>query len=338
MNTIETVPTQSKSGIKRLILRIVLILLALYVISGIVLAIQFVQMGKQDEVANDVSLGQARIDELNDQGIQVTHALYSDAEIAEVPSKAAAKLHYFPNPQNQKSKFVLICPGGGFFSCALDSEGYPAAAQLNELGYTAFVLEYRNGENGGDFAALDDLACAVQYVMDRADEFNVETDAYALLGCSAGGDLVGLFGTETMGYANYDVQKPSVIFLGYPWCNQNIMSINPAKMTMYAVINHLGYEGLIGKGATEQEKQRMRVPWQVTDAYPPCYIMHGTSDIIVPIKTHSDVLVSAFEENGVQHVYERADGVCHACGIAKGTSAENWISRAIAFWEDEVLS
>lgn len=313
-------------------------LLAAYAVGGIVLGIRLGQMNKQNAVADDVPSGQARLDELTGQGVQVIHGIYSETETAEVPAKAGVKLYYFPNPQGQRTRFVLVCPGGAYSSCALDVEGYPSAAQLNGLGYTAFVLEYRTGDNGGDFAAVEDLAAAVRYVTEHADGFNVEPENYAVLGYSAGGDLVGLFGTEENGYKKYGVQKPSVIFMGYPWCNQNIKSVNPAEMTMYTVLNSMGYKGLIGKGATAQQKKQMRVPWQVTENYPPCYIMHGTTDVVVPIGTHSDVLAAALENNGVLFGYKRAEGVNHGCGIGVGTTAENWLSEAVAFWEEKVLS
>ena len=321
-----------------MVIGIVIALVAIYAIGGIVMGVQLGQMNKQNAVSDNVGSGQTRLEELNKQGVHVPHSLYTDAETAETPAKATVKLFYFPNPQKQKSKFVIVCPGGAYAACSLNEEGYPSAAQLNGLGYTAFVLEYRTGENGGGFAAVEDLATAVQYVMDHADEFNVETDNYAVLGYSAGGNLVGLFGTEENGYKQYGAAKPSVIFMGYPWCNLNIKSLNPAKMTMYTILNSMGCKGLIGKNASAQKKRQMRVPWQVTENYPACYIMHGTKDVVVPIKTHSDILAAALKQNGVLFEYERADGVNHGCGIGAGTTAENWLSRAVGFWEEKVLS
>jgi acetyl esterase/lipase len=323
---------------KRMVIIILTVLVAVFAVGGIITAIQLGQMNKLNATACNTSYGQNRLDELKSQGISVTRTIYSDDEIKTDPAKTLVKLYCFPNPQKQKSRFIIVCPGGAYSECALSVEGYPPAAQLNELGYTAFVLEYRVGKNGGDFAAVDDLAAAIKYITERADEFNVEPENYALLGCSAGGNLVGLFGTEKNGYRKYGVQKPSVIFMGYPWCNPNIKSINPAKIIMYAILNFRGYKGLIGKGAAAAEKQQMRIPWQVTENYPPCYIMHGTNDIIVPIGTHSDVLAEALEKNGVLFSYERADGVNHGCGIGTGTTAENWLSGAVTFWEERVLS
>lgn len=324
---------------KRVCIGILICLLVYCAAGGIIMGVQLHQMNNQNATATQAALGQMRRAALIDQGVAVTQNLYADAEIAAEPAKAAVKLHYFPNPQNEKTRFVIVCPGGAYATCAVDVEGYPVAAQLNALGYTAFVLEYRVGENGGEFAALDDLAAAVRFITAHADAFNVDPNEYALLGFSAGGDLVGLFGTEETGYAKYvGVAKPSVIFMGYPWVNMNIRTANPAKCMMYTVLNSMGYKGLIGRHATAQEKRSMRVPWQVTDAYPPCYLMHGTTDVIVPAKTHTDVLAQVLEQHGVVYAYERAPGVNHGCGVGAGTSAEDWLSRAIDFWETRILT
>lgn len=330
-----TVKSKGKKRLRRMVFTVLLLFVVYFAIGGIIMGVQLGSMNKQNEVAQNVALGEARMEELNRQGVSVEYNLYHDDEIKADESKEAAKLYYFPNEQNQKSKFVIVCPGGSYTSCAVSAEGYPSAAELNKLGYTAFVLEYRAGENGGNYAAIDDLAAAVSYITEHAEEFQVEASDYALLGYSAGGDLVGLFGTETIGYAKYDgVEKPSMIMMGYPWCNQNIKSANLAKCMMYTVLNSMGYKGLIGKGATSQEKMLMRVPWQVTENYPNSYVMHGTDDVLVPAATHSDVLAEAFDESGVVYQYERAAGVNHGCGIGTDTSAEGWLSRAVAFWEE----
>ena len=38
---------------------------------------------------------------------------------------------------------VLVCPGGGYFSLAIDHEGLDVGRWLTERGLAAFVLKYR---------------------------------------------------------------------------------------------------------------------------------------------------------------------------------------------------
>lgn len=66
-------------------------------------------------------------------------------------------------------------------------EGFPIAQELNRLGYAAFVLQYRTGEYAQQPAPQEDIARAVQFILDHGDEFQVDTDSYAVMGFSAGG-------------------------------------------------------------------------------------------------------------------------------------------------------
>ena len=189
----------------------------------------------QVEAASGKAEGIARYEALQEAGVQTDYPLYSPQEAEAEPAKGAANLYYFPCDGGKKTKFVLVCPGGAYTSCEVEGEGLSTAAQLNELGYTAFVLEYRVGENGGNYAAVDDVAAALRTIVQRAEEFNIDPEGYALCGYSAGGNLVGLFGSAALGYSNYaGIEKPAALLMGYPWCNPAPGTANLAKVIYYA--------------------------------------------------------------------------------------------------------
>src|SRR5204863_422146 len=48
-----------------------------------------------------------------------------------------------PHPSRATGTAVIICPGGGFHSLAIDHEGIEVARWLNTRGVAAFVLKYR---------------------------------------------------------------------------------------------------------------------------------------------------------------------------------------------------
>lgn len=74
---------------------------------------------------------------------------------------------------------MIVCPGGGYAHCVTGEEGYPIAAKLNEMGYTAFVLEYRTGFHCSAYAPMEDLAQAVRYIEEHQEELNVRPENYA---------------------------------------------------------------------------------------------------------------------------------------------------------------
>ena len=276
--------------------------------------------------------------------LKMSKANKSSVGVAAEPSETivlenGVNLYAFPH-DGIKDKYVLVCPGGGYTSCELQTEGFPIAAELNKLGYTAFVLEYRTGKKiTTPQAPLDDLANAIAYIDENANRFNVYAGYYVLCGFSAGGNLIGLFGTEEYGYSNYeDISAPNALIMGYPWCNPSEPSFNGnlADYIFYASLNGNGAKAFLG---SKKSYDGMQVPMWVTENYPRTYIMHGTKDTVAPKKDHSDYLVAALEDNNIEYKYNVCENVYHGCGLGLGTAAEGWLSDAMAFscehWYEE---
>ena len=91
------------------------------------------------------------------------------------------------------------------------------ANQLHELGYAAFVLRYRSFLNASDNAPLYDIANAVKYLTENADQFGVQRENYALMGFSSGGHIVGLIGSdnEKFGYKAFGLPQPAALLLAF---------------------------------------------------------------------------------------------------------------------------
>ena len=84
------------------------------------------------------------------QGVPPTWDFWSQEEREkDYRIKSNTKLFYFPADSGSKQRpFVMICAGGGYSSVCSLFEGFPMARRLNQLGYTAFVLNYRVGREG----------------------------------------------------------------------------------------------------------------------------------------------------------------------------------------------
>lgn len=97
---------------------------------------------------------------------------------------------YFPAKEGVGIKgSVLICPGGAF-QFRSEGEGAPVARALSELGYQSFVVNYRLRPYTQEEGALD-LARAVRYVRQHADDYGIKPDNIVVAGFSAGGILCG---------------------------------------------------------------------------------------------------------------------------------------------------
>ncbi|MDW5288768.1 alpha/beta hydrolase [Formosa sp. PL04] len=122
---------------------------------------------------------------------------------------------------NNSGVGVIVCPGGGYRILAIDKEGYEIAKWLNELGYTAFVLQYRVPNN--QLGALNDIQRAIRVVRSRADHYDLNPQKIGAIGFSAGGSLVARASTQFTkdSYTKTDAidtlsSKPNFSMLVYP--------------------------------------------------------------------------------------------------------------------------
>ncbi|MBQ9153778.1 MAG: alpha/beta hydrolase [Solobacterium sp.] len=218
----------------------------------------------------------------------------------------------------KKSPFVVVCAGGGYASVCSMVEAFPVIQKLNEAGYAAFSLQYRCGKDAKAPAPMDDLAAAIRYILDHAQEFNVETEGYAVMGFSAGGHLAASFGTASLGYRHYGLTAPSAMILCYP-------VITMGEKT------HAGSKNcLLGKKASAEIIRRYSVEEQITPDYPPAFVWQFDADNMVPVE-NTKMLVQALEKNHIEHEYVLYPGTIHGAGSGEGTAAEGWMEQALAF-------
>ena len=102
---------------------------------------------------------------------------------------------YFPEKPNGMA--VLICPGGGHENLVFNSEGKDAAAYLNSIGITAFVLKYRLARAKDSPYKLEthvkqDAERAMRIIRSRAADFKIDANRIGAMGFSAGGEVVAL--------------------------------------------------------------------------------------------------------------------------------------------------
>jgi acetyl esterase/lipase len=97
-------------------------------------------------------------------------------------------LEVFSVPEAQNTgAAVIISPGGAFRHLSLNKEGYEVAAWLNDLGMTAFVLQYSVPDKRE--LALQDIQRAIKLVRSKADDWGIDPQKIGVIGFSAGGNL-----------------------------------------------------------------------------------------------------------------------------------------------------
>lgn len=219
---------------------------------------------------------------------------------------------------------VIVCPGGGYCDRA-PYEGGPVALKFNELGFHAFVLQYRVAPYRFP-APQRDLFRAIRIVRSRAAEWGVNPDQIAVLGFSAGGHLAASAGTlfdevdaTTGDAADAFSQRPDALIPCYP-----VISFSREW-------GHRGSgENLLG-AALEAEEERFCLARRVTPAMPPAFLWHTATDNAVPVR-NSVAFAEACWKNGVVaelHVFPSGP---HGIGLALDyPDAKIWPELAAKF-------
>jgi len=145
-----------------------------------------------------------------DAGEQIFYRIYTDTEIAADPWKADTGLFFFKG--NPGAKVAICNAGGGFAYVGAMHDSFPHALELSKMGYNAFALIYRPGAQ----TACEDLARAIAFIHEHAEELEVDKADYSLWGGSAGARMaawLGSYGTAAFGEKEYP--RPGAVIMQY---------------------------------------------------------------------------------------------------------------------------
>lgn len=223
-------------------------------------------------------------------GKQIFYPIYSASEISADPSKADTGLFLFRGSKG--NPFAITNAGGGFAYVGAMHDSFPHSLEISKAGYSAFALIYRPDD------PYNDLARAITFIHDYADELGVKPDEYSLWGGSAGARMAATLGNSAYLYqltGRSDIPQAAAVIMQY---------------TGYSTVSQY-------------------------DA--PTYVCVGSNDGIASWRTMQNRL-QRLSEMGIPtefHVYE---GLGHGFGLGHGTNAEGWIKDALSFWEKNMKS
>ena len=151
---------------------------------------------------------------------------------------------------------ILVLPGGGFGKVVPDKEGSEAAAWLNPMGVSTFVLRYRTNEvTPKDEPAwqrpLEDAQRALRLIRANHEKWHLNPEQVGVLGFSAGGQVASILHTAN-GDAMYpsvdaiddNAWRPNFSLLIYPWrvlddtTGELLKDIQPSPSSPPAFIVH----------------------------------------------------------------------------------------------------
>jgi len=192
-------------------------------------------------------------------------------------------LSVYPAPPDRATgTAVVVCPGGGYLTLAMDHEGVKVAEWLNSIGVTAFILKYRVGTWDGRKNKYPipfmDATRAIRTVRARAGEWGVDSERIGIMGFSAGGHLASTVGTHFDGGngSSADVveragSRPNFMILVYPVISLKTEYVHPGSR-----------KSLLGENADPRLVDSLSNETQVTPMTPPAFLVTTDEDEAVP--------------------------------------------------------
>ena len=193
-------------------------------------------------------------------------------------------------PVGEKLPVVILVHGGGWIGGdKWNLKGY--AHQLAENGFAAISINYRHAPKHQFPKQVDDVRQAMLWTTQQQDRFQLDLNRVGMFGYSAGGHLTALVAclanesldtqSKASGWSEKDVrwqQLPTIkaICIGGPPCNFESLPPNNTSMAFF----------LGDSRNNAPDTYRAASPLaHVSAGDPPTCIIHGETDIMVPLKS-----------------------------------------------------
>lgn len=152
------------------------------------------------------------VQSLHDQaaaGEPVFYEIYTEEERRDDPSKEDTGLFFFRGEPGEK--FAVVNAGGGFMYVGAMHDSFPHALELSKMGYNSFALIYRPDD------PYADLARAISFIYDHAEELEVNPEGYSLWGGSAGARMAATLGNRDAlpHFGRDDIPQAAAVIMQY---------------------------------------------------------------------------------------------------------------------------
>ncbi len=173
---------------------------------------------------------------------------------------------------------VVVLPGGAYVE-KVAHEKLPIARTMHEMGFHAFILDYRVAPYRWPSPLLD-CQRAIRYLRCHAAELHVRPDKIAVIGFSAGGHLCGMSGT-VWDEGDPNAQDPVERYS----CRPDACVPCYAVLDLPGALGHAGSKENMLSGVDAGKFPYSLCAWEnVGPDTPPCFLFHTAKDNLVPVE------------------------------------------------------
>jgi len=225
---------------------------------------------------------------------------------------------YLTPKEKGPSPIVINIHGGGWNHGTKETQ--TGFSSFFKKGYAVANVEYRLVDVAPAPAAIEDVRCALIYIISHAKELNLDVNKIVIMGGSAGGHLALMGG----------------LLASNPIFDTNCKTNQPIKVA--AIINKYGIADVWDWGYGKDLTSKSATRWlgakakdenfaksvspmsYVAKTSPPTFIAHGDADPTVPYQ-QSVKLYKAFQDAGVKSEFMTIEGGKHG-GFPKEQNSE----------------
>lgn len=254
---------------------------------------------------------QQEVIDLWEEGNMPTTTVYTQDPNAQYfdPPDFRPNMVYYPAAEGVAVKGAVLLAAGGAFRFRSDADGAPVAEGFNQLGYHAFVVNYRLRPYTMQEGALD-LGRAVRYVRSHAEEYGIDEQDIAGIGFSAGGILWGELLLNFDGTVNGTSIDPNYV----PDELDQVSADASAVGMIYS------FYGRLSVASTDVEK------FKASDL-PPAFFAYGTED---PFVREFEENIAALRQAGIPVEDHVLQGWPHGFGAGDGQwirDFDHWVTK-----------
>ena len=212
---------------------------------------------------------------------------------------------YYPTNASTPVPVVINMHGGGWVGGFKEEQG--GFNMYFNRGYALVNVEYRMRNEILAPAAVEDVRGAMHYVLNHAQEWNIDPQKIIFQGGSAGGHLA-LIGGYLQNNRIYD--NECVQYTGDIKVMAVIDKYGAAELISFTPV-YSGMVAWLGSRSTDETFIRSLSPvhW-ITPQTPPTFIIHGDADPTIPY-SQSVVLQAALQSAGVKNSFTTVPNGLH---------------------------
>ncbi len=235
--------------------------------------------------------------------------IFQDVEYLRTPQRALhLDIYLHPKAHEEPVPLLVYFHGGGWARGA-PPETWTGFRRYLNAGFSVATVEYRLSGEARAPAAVQDARCALHWLGGNAARLGVDPSRIVLYGTSAGGHIAlmaGLLDDENAIDAPACANPPRAAAI--------LDFYGPTDLTVLKSRSgqrHPTVVAFTGDGEEGEQIEKLVSPiFHITADSPPIFMVHGTSDPVVPID-QSHRLATELEKAGIRHKLSVVSGGGH---------------------------